>query len=260
MTNPTTERTMTTDIVVRADPLLPMSVGDAKAAMAAYQDLTGQLLTQDDWQGIPGRGQSFVKKSGWSKIATFYGISTVVVHEKIDREVGEVVRARYTVRASHPNGRQEEATGACSIEESRFSGRGGRAKVEHDLPATAHTRARNRAIANLVGFGAVSAEEMEGSVPSSGPAPAGRPAWAKEVSDDELATAADQIVDLLVALGAKEGDLRVSEIGQAIFDAAGGMPVIVAQVIADLHEAIPAKKSTEPEVIPGQTTIEEQLS
>jgi hypothetical protein len=54
-----------------------------------------------------------------------------------------------------------DADGYCSADESRFKNAKGRQKIENDLRATATTRAKNRAISDLVGMGEVSAEEVE---------------------------------------------------------------------------------------------------
>jgi hypothetical protein len=151
---------MTTELATRVEPLLPMDPEQARGAMAQYQALTAAMLTDRDWQVIPSG--KFVKRSGWSKIATGYGLSTEVLALEIDRdEDGQPIRAHARVRATHPTGRFEENSGGCAITEQRFRTAGGRAKAEHDIPATAVTRAKNRAIADLVGFGAVSAEEMD---------------------------------------------------------------------------------------------------
>jgi hypothetical protein len=91
------------------------------------------------------------------------------VSEHVDRdEKGSPIRASATVRATHPSGRFAEGSGRCSIDESRFKTPSGRAKAEHDIAATAVTRATNRAISNLVGFGQVSAEEVDGAGTSGG--------------------------------------------------------------------------------------------
>ena len=63
-----------------------------------------------------------------------------------------------------------DGDGSCFSSEKRGRGQA----TVHNVRAHAHTRAFNRAVANLVGFGEVSAEEMEGSgeaLPSSQPAP-----------------------------------------------------------------------------------------
>jgi hypothetical protein len=153
---------MSTTEIVHVEPLLPMSPEAAEEAMTSYQELTRRVLTPDDWQGQPGKPGSFVKRRGWAKLATFYGVSTELVGPtRIERGAeGELLRAYATARATHPNGRHADGDGACSITEPRFASDKGRLKVEHDLPATAVTRAVNRAISNLIGFGQVSAEEV----------------------------------------------------------------------------------------------------
>jgi hypothetical protein len=70
------------------------------------------------------------------------------------------VRAEVWIRAVAPNGQFGDGDGYCSADEGRFRGWKGRQKLENDLRATATTRAKNRAIADLVGMGEVSAEEI----------------------------------------------------------------------------------------------------
>jgi hypothetical protein len=59
-----------------------------------------------------------------------------------------------------PNGQFGDGDGYCLADEVRFKSRRGRQKVENDLRSTATTRAKNRATADLVGMGEVSAEEI----------------------------------------------------------------------------------------------------
>jgi hypothetical protein len=184
---------MTTTALERVvEPLLPMTADDAAGAMAAYQELTAHLLTGDDWQGIPGRDQSFVKRSGWAKLATFYGVSTELRAREIDRDDdGQILRARCLVRATHPNGRYAEGDGACSATERRFAQPSGRQKLEHDLLATSFTRAINRATSNLIGFGEVSAEELDGTMPpTAAPSIPAQPWGPVTDSDEQLEQAA----------------------------------------------------------------------
>ena len=142
---------MSTTELVRVEPLLPMEPEAARAAMQKYRELTDAMLVVDDWQTL--QGGKFVKRSGFQKIATGYGISIEILVEEVERdERGQAIRAHAVVRAIHPTGRYQDGSGRCSIDESRFRTGGGRAKVEHDLPATAVTRATSRAISNLVGF------------------------------------------------------------------------------------------------------------
>lgn len=155
--------------LVKVEPLLPMSPDAARQAMAKYQELTSAMLVDEDWQRIPSG--KFVKRSGFQKIASGYGVSTEIVSETVERDSGgKPLRAHAVVRATHPNGRHADGSGSCSVDESRFRTPSGRAKAEHDISATAATRATNRAISNLVGFGQVSAEEVDGT--GSAPSPA----------------------------------------------------------------------------------------
>lgn len=130
------------------------------AAWQQFQDLKRSLLTREDYQEI--QGQARIKKSGWRKIAAAFGISDQLLREE-RREVEAPPHGRYfvwevTVRAIAPNGRYADAVGSCASNERRF------AHADHDVRAVAHTRAKNRAIADLVGGGEVSAEELEAEV------------------------------------------------------------------------------------------------
>jgi hypothetical protein len=69
------------------------------------------------------------------------------------------VRAEVWIRAV-ANGQFGDGDGYCSADEARFKSRCGRQKLENDLRSTATTRAKNRATADLVGMGEVSAEEI----------------------------------------------------------------------------------------------------
>ena len=152
----------------------------------AYQELTKQLLDESDYQKI-GRSK-FKKKSAWRKYARAFTISCQVVNEQIVRDESQYpIYARFTVRATTPDGRFQESEQECHITErccqqpcaKRSWDRHtccpkdcpGKLHFSHpgDLPATAHTRAKNRAIADLIGAGEVSAEEMadDGSPPAS---------------------------------------------------------------------------------------------
>jgi hypothetical protein len=156
----------TTALDVRA-PLLPMAPEQAKRAMAEFQALTAAMLEPTDWQSEDQNGRRlpkpFVKRSGWRKVATGYRLSLKVLSEVIDRdEQGDPIRAHVRVEVTHrESGRSWEGAGGCSISEPSFSTPNKRAKAEHDIPGTAFTRAANRAISDLVGFGQVSAEEVE---------------------------------------------------------------------------------------------------
>src|SRR3954451_22807465 len=131
------------------------SAEEVLAAWQQFQDVKRSLLTLDDYQDIQGRPR--IKKSGWRKIAAAFGISDALLREErreVDAPSGRHFVWEVSARAIAPNGRYADAVGSCASTERRF------AHLEHDVRSTAHTRAKNRAIADLVGGGEVSAEEI----------------------------------------------------------------------------------------------------
>jgi len=169
-------------IVVSGLPVLDVEA--AKNAMVIYQQLCAAVLvpwgsrefeqTEDgrvikvesDYQRIrtkvkneEGKDEQvwrdFPKKSAWRKLARFYGVSTEIMDkERTVREDGTYIWS-YTVRATSKDGVSQMGEGSCDSNEITNARR-----KEHDTKATAHTRAKNRAISDLIGFGQVSAEEV----------------------------------------------------------------------------------------------------
>ena len=133
----------------------------------AYQRLCKGLLNDNDYQEIIVKEKDengnyvkvkrhFKKKSAWQKLSRAFNVDTEIVDREIERtKMGRVREAYYCVRASLPNGRSVESDALCSRSER------GKDKVsDHTIMSTAKTRATNRAIAELIGAGEVSAEEM----------------------------------------------------------------------------------------------------
>ena len=205
-----------------------MDVETARAAMERYQELVRALLSPDDFQRVGKR--EFVKRSGFQKVANAYSLSTQILVKTVDRDDdGNAVRAAALVRATRPDGRFAEGDGACAVGEERFKSASGRAKVEHDLGATAVTRATNRAISNLVAYGSVSAEEAsEADAPE--PPAADLPRWAQPIEQAVVPEFAEALVDVLRAGGVPEPGLRTQEVGEAIFQACGGIPDAVCEL------------------------------
>ena len=164
-----------------------VDVDSAAAFMQNYQDLVNALLDPSDYQKINGVPKK--KKSAWRKLATAFNISDDIIQEKIIREDDyQIVSAWFMVKATLPNGRSSIGVGDCSIFDkikntdkempSNFELRKRFNNAEHDILTTAHTRAKSRAIADLIGGGEVSAEELEGMENGK---PNGRPKPAKPV-------------------------------------------------------------------------------
>src|SRR5215471_5290058 len=133
----------TAPAVIDQRPLAPLDLTATKQSMDTYQQGLHSLLDATDWQkfGSGEKERAFVKRSGWRKIATWFNLNLENRRIEVERdEHGNPIRASVIARATAPNGRYAEGEGAASLTERRFS------KPEHDLPATAATRALNRAI------------------------------------------------------------------------------------------------------------------
>jgi hypothetical protein len=145
--------------------LMPLDPEQVVEGMRQYQRLLRDLLEPSDWQTEDKEGRPlerpFLKKSGWRKIARAFNLSFERVSSAVERdEEGNPLRAEVWIRAVAPNGQYGDGDGYCSADEIRFKSRKGRQKIENDLRSTATTRAKNRATADLVGMGEVSAEEI----------------------------------------------------------------------------------------------------
>ena len=156
-------------------PLQTVDVEAAKDFMNNYQDLVEALLDKSDYQPIKTQDgiKKSKKKSAWRKLATAFNISDDVVEKEIIRdECHRIISARFEVMATLPNGRHGVGTGSASIydkitkkdtkEPTPFELRQRFTNAEHDVISTAHTRAKSRAISDLIGAGEVSAEELSG--------------------------------------------------------------------------------------------------
>lgn len=201
----------------RSEVMHPLAVDELVQSFSQYQEMLPRLLDGDDYQAADGK--RFVKKSGWRKIATAFDLDVILVADEVERdEDGNAVRAKVIARAIAPSGRTMDGDGYCAIDEKRFANPKARTKVENDLRATATTRAKNRAIADLVGMGAVSAEEISDSDRHATGPPYG-PAVSKQTAP--LASQA------LIAL--YEGDADAAErVWNAIKTKLGYMPEAVA--------------------------------
>ena len=159
---------------------------EVKEVYEQFEMMKENLLKSADKQSI-GSGKSkstFITKSGWRKIATAFNVSVEVVEKEKEVEDG-VITWRVLARATAPNGKVSESWSACASNESnhmetmnkvsdkqkdrddilKIDGKWRRLKAprevnQHDILATAETRAKNRAISDLVGGGDVSAEEV----------------------------------------------------------------------------------------------------
>lgn len=149
-----------------------------------FDEIKKRLLSSGDVTKIGSNNH--INKSGWRKIATAFNLSveTMEVSNIVDEGV---VKYMVKARATAPNGKTVTGTGMCASNESnhmetldkgkpddaderddimKVDGKWRRLKDpqevnEHNIIATAETRAKNRAISDIVGGGEVSAEEMK---------------------------------------------------------------------------------------------------
>lgn len=168
----------TSELIVRPQ----VSVEDALAYWEEYNKLKIKLLQPSDYiyyvehgndkpkgfktnkeadvhneKMYKGKGSVIgrIKKSGWRKLANAFNLSVQKISEVIIPEPPrETQYAKIEVLVIAPNGRTMPGEGVCSAHERGF------AKQDHDIPATAMTRAVNRGISDLIAAGEVSAEEI----------------------------------------------------------------------------------------------------
>ena len=145
--------TTAVEVLTRADLLTAAPTNDVVALQRDYLELCARLLDDGDYQAIGGK--RYKTKSAWRKLAAAFNASDTLDERTYDyQDDGTIRRAEYVVTATAPNGRSAVGVGIASIHERKFT------NPEHDIPATAHTRAKNRAFSDLFGLGEVSAEEM----------------------------------------------------------------------------------------------------
>ena len=129
-----------------------VTAAQAVAAWNEFQQLKKAIITQSDLQRI--QGKDFIKKSGWRKFAQYFNLTDDIISE-VREPVGDTDWVwTIKVKCMAANGRSTVGVGKCASNEKKF------AHLEHDTYATAHTRAKNRAISDLIAVGEVSAEEV----------------------------------------------------------------------------------------------------
>jgi hypothetical protein len=152
LSQPETEIVPAAHVMTLVEPAA--EIAELKKHWQKIQELKKSILDKSDIQDIQGR--TFVKRSGWRKLQSAFAISDRIVSKDREEQPDGNFLWRIEVEAFHQKtGRSAVGIGACSSKERKF------AHVDHDVFATAHTRAKNRAISDLIGLGEVSAEELE---------------------------------------------------------------------------------------------------
>lgn len=143
---------------------LPIFTGlEMTQALTAYRDLQQALDRAMPDQIMQLDGKPFRKKGYWRAIAVAFNLTVEPIEERRDiygplEDGTDNYAYIVTYRASTKTHRAATGDGACAAAEKQ---RGRMRASEHNVRSHAHTRAFNRAVSNLVGFGEVSAEEID---------------------------------------------------------------------------------------------------
>lgn len=130
-----------------------MTPDDSLIAWNEFQELKSRVKSPQDIVYI--QGKEYLTKSFWRKMGTFFNLTDDIMTREIELDsMGKTRSAYYEVRVTHPNGRSVVGIGFCCATERRF------AHPDHDIRATANTRAKNRAISDMIAGGEATAEEM----------------------------------------------------------------------------------------------------
>jgi hypothetical protein len=223
----------------RSEVIRPLDADQLVESFSEYQGLLPRILDASDYQQAEA-GKRFVKKSGWRKIATAFDLDVQILAEEVERDDdGRILRAKTTARATAPSGRVMDGDGYCTINE--FTGRRAtNPKLENDLRGTAATRAKNRAISDLVGMGDVSAEE---AVEAS--APAEVPWWVKPATDARKRELLDATAEII-------GDRDLArDLLKGIGDTLGVMPDVLPAFAKALNGTVQAYRTSDADPQPN---------
>ena len=139
----------------------PLSVEDVKKKWTHLQEMRDAILDKSDVVKL--QSKTYRLKSSYRKLAFIYNLTDTILKADKEMKGDKDFVWRFQVRVIAPNGRAAMGIGACDSTERKF------AHPEHDVYAMAHTRAKNRAISDILGLGEVSAEEMGFDTPVAKP-------------------------------------------------------------------------------------------
>jgi len=153
----TDEQLAVVEQVVINTPMPIHDGADMVKALDAYKDLQNKLDQKMPEAIVTIRGKQYRTKQYWRTIARAFNLSVTTVEGTDQRIMTDDGDWGYlvTYRATAPNGSAADGDGACMASE-----KSGGSDTIHNVRAHCQTRAFNRAVSNLVGFGEVSADEM----------------------------------------------------------------------------------------------------
>jgi len=155
------------EVTERSGFIRPLvSADDAVAQFNEYQQLKKKLRGDGDFISFTdrqGNRKEHPTKQWRSKLTRFFGIAIDVVNEEMKLLPDNSFVVNIQVRATAPNGMSMLGDGSCWSKIKTDTDRHGKAvDIYHNTRSHAYTRAKNRAVLELVGFGEVSAEEITG--------------------------------------------------------------------------------------------------
>lgn len=135
---------------------------EALQAFNEYQALKKKLRGEGDFvefRDKKGNKREAPTKQWRTKLTRFFGISVEIIKEEVEYLQDGTFIYKATARAKAPNGLYVDGDGTCwsKTKESKDAVK----DIYHLTRSHAITRAKNRAVLELVGFGEVSAEEIE---------------------------------------------------------------------------------------------------
>lgn len=159
----------TTDCIPENEPKVTISRPLVNAAQAIeiyneYQQLKQAVAGPEDFVTFydsKRRPMEAPTKKWRVKLCKFYGVSCEVISESVEHMPDGSYVVKATARAEAPNGQYMFGDGSCWSETKKNSF-GKNSDIFHNTRSHAVTRAKNRAVLELVGFGEVSAEEISG--------------------------------------------------------------------------------------------------
>jgi len=149
-----------------------VDVEEAVSVFNKFTEFKQKLLSDDDYLYIGTDGKptikkkgatEYIKKSGWRKFSTVFNLDCQLIDKK--RETYEDPEGKYyvwtyAVRVTAPNGRYQDAEGVATSRDPFFTKGGKQLPEEKNIMLKSQTVGFNRAISDLIGGGAKSAEEM----------------------------------------------------------------------------------------------------
>ena len=147
-------------LVLRKEGILGIKVDlkELKERYTLYEDIKKELLNPADYADIKTKGGivKAIRKSGWFKFATAFGLSITILEER--KEVNPTDPSKFcyhfTMRSTSFDGKIEEDVGSCDNGPLDREG-----ESEHVIRAMACTRGSERVIIKMVGANEVAAED-----------------------------------------------------------------------------------------------------